>query len=75
MPRRMKKPAEGKRIEKAEDKAWNQWFKGLSEKEHEGYLSKLGLDKEEIEEWEEDVQEIKKGKKKAGELEEPEEEK
>jgi hypothetical protein len=75
MPRKMKKPPEGKRIEKTEDKAWSQWFKGLSEKDHEGYLAKLGLDKEEIDEWEEDVQDIKKDKKKAGKFEESEEEK
>ena len=64
MPRKRKKPPEGSKIEKPEDKAWNQWFKGLSKKEHEGYLAKLGLDEEEIEEWEEEVDEGKKGKKK-----------
>lgn len=73
MPRRTKKKPEGK-IEKAEDKAWNQWFKGLSEKDHENYLAKLGLDKEEIDEWEEDVQAIKKGKKKPGKFDGLEEE-
>ena len=38
-------------ISSPEDKAWNEWFNNLSPAEHEDYLSKLGLDKEDIDEW------------------------
>ena len=62
MPRRMKLKPGGK-IEKGEDKAWQEWYNELDVKEHENYLSKLGLDKEDIEEWEE-VEGFKKPKKK-----------
>lgn len=41
------------KIEKAEDKIWNEWFEGLDVKEHEQKLKQLGLDEEDIEEWEE----------------------
>ena len=54
MPRKSKpksKP-EGK-IDKPEDKAWQDWYSKLDVKEHENYLSKLGLGKDDIEEWEE----------------------
>lgn len=58
------KPSEGARLkEKAEDKAWKQWFNQLSTQEHKSYLTKLGLDEEDIKEWEEDVKEIKQKKK------------
>lgn len=40
------------KIEKAEDKDWQDWYKTLDNKEHESRLAKLGLDKEDIEEWE-----------------------
>jgi len=40
------------RIEKPEDKVWKDWYAKLDEKEHEKRLSQLGLDKEDIEEWE-----------------------
>jgi hypothetical protein len=52
MQRRVKPALEGK-IEKPEDKAWKEWYDKLDPKEHEEYLSKLGLDKDDIEEWEE----------------------
>lgn len=64
MPRKLKpksKP-EGK-IDKPEDKAWQEWYGKLDAKEHESYLSKLGLDKDDIKEWEE-TEGIKKPKKK-----------
>lgn len=38
---------------KSEDKAWNDWYEKLDVAEHEKYLAQLGLDKEDIEEWEE----------------------
>lgn len=38
-------------ISSPEDKAWNEWFNKLRPEEHEDYLSKLGLDKEDIDEW------------------------
>jgi len=62
MPRRIKPRSEGK-IEKPEDKAWQEWYNGLDVKEHEARLAKLGLDKEDIEEWEE-VEGLKKPTKK-----------
>ena len=51
MQRRVKPVPEGK-IEKPEDKAWKEWYEKLAPKEHEEYLSKLGLGKEDIDEWE-----------------------
>jgi len=53
MPRKLKKPPEGVKIEKPEDTAWKEWYEGLDVKEHEKHLSQLGLDKDDIEEWEE----------------------
>lgn len=53
MLRKTKKPPEGTKIEKPEDKAWKEWYNGLDVKEHEKHLTQLGLDKEDIEEWEE----------------------
>jgi|GEM_PF-3469070 len=50
MQRRVKPVPDGK-IEKPEDKGWKDWYEKLGEKEHEEYLSKLGLEKEDIEEW------------------------
>lgn len=40
------------KIEKPEDREWNRWFNGLDNKEHERKLAMLGLDKEDIDEWE-----------------------
>ena len=51
------------KIEGPEGKSWQKWFSELSVKEHENYLSKMGLDKEDIAEWEEH-EGIKKKKKK-----------
>ena len=51
MPRRLP-PGSNRKIETSEDKAWQEWFDKLDIKEHGQYLSKLGLDKGEIEEWE-----------------------
>jgi len=66
MPRKAKlKPQPEGKIEKPEDKAWNEWYNGLDAKEHEKHLAQLGLDKEDIEEWEE-VEGFKKPKKKKG---------
>lgn len=48
-------PEEGKKIQKAEDKDWEQWYSKLSVAEHEEMLSKLGFDKEELDEWEEET--------------------
>ena len=47
-----KKVPEG-HLDKPGDKAWNDWYEKLDLKEHEKYLGQLGLDKEDIEEWEE----------------------
>jgi hypothetical protein len=48
--RTLKSKKEGK-IEKSEDKVWQDWYGKLDKKEHEKMLSQLGLDKEDIEEW------------------------
>lgn len=48
---RRKKPVSEGKIEKPEDKAWEEWFNKLDTKEHEKYLKQLGLDDEEIQEW------------------------
>ena len=54
MPKKAKlKPQPEGKIEKAGDKEWNDWFKGLDAKEHEKHLAQLGLDKDDIEDWEE----------------------
>lgn len=58
-----KKPVPDSKIEKPEDKAWKDWYDKLSPEEHEKALAQLGLDKEEIEEWEE-TEGLKKGQKK-----------
>jgi len=51
-----KKPVLGKKIEKAEDKEWQKWYEELDEKEHAARLKQLGLEDDEIDEWE-DMQE------------------
>ena len=62
MPRaRVSRKVPEGRIEKPEDKAWKEWFDKLSIKEHESYLAKLGLDEEDIKEWEEEFKKKKKG--------------
>ena len=63
MRKKIKPTPEGK-IEKSEDKSWQDWYNNLDAKEHEDYLSKLGLDKEDIAEWEEAEGFKKSGKKK-----------
>ena len=45
------KPKKEGRIEKPEDKTWNEWYNTLDKKEHEKMLAQLGLDDEEIGEW------------------------
>ena len=52
-----KKPVEGKAISKAEDKVWHDWYDKLTPEDHCKMLEKLGLDKEDIDEFK---QEIKK---------------
>ncbi len=47
-----RKRGEGHPIkEKAEDKVWKQWFQGLSLEEHDRKLKELGLDDEDVEEF------------------------
>jgi hypothetical protein len=62
MRKKMKGRATG-RAETPEDRAWKAWYEKLGVEEHEEYLSKLGLDKEDIEEWEE-TEGLKKTQKK-----------
>lgn len=45
------KPKRTSKIEKPEDKDWQEWYSKLDKKEHEKILFQLGLDKEDIEEW------------------------
>lgn len=59
---RRKQVPDGK-IEKPEDKEWKKWYETLGVEEHEQYLGKLGLDREDIEEWEE-AEGLKKSKSK-----------
>ena len=69
---RQKKPVEGKVIAKAEDKTWKEWYNNLTPEDHDKMLEKLGLDKEDREEFFEDADvgkvkinpKGKKGKKK-----------
>ena len=61
MPRKSKKPVEGRKIVKAEDKVWHEWFDNLTPKEHETLLEKLGLSSDDRKEFEE---ELKKEKRK-----------
>ena len=51
-----KKTTHSKKIEKPEDKEWRKWYEGLDENEHEARLKQLGLEGDEINEWE-DMQE------------------
>ncbi len=49
-----RKKGEGHPIqEKVEDKAWTQWFQGLSMEDHDRKLRELGLDEEDVEEFNE----------------------
>jgi hypothetical protein len=60
--RKKRKIPEG-HLDKPGDKAWADWYDKLDVKEHEKYLAQLGLDKEDIDEWEE-AEGIKKPKPK-----------
>lgn len=51
--------------EKPEDKAWQQWFQGLSMEEHDRKLRELGLDEEDVGEFNEKFVGSKKPDKKA----------
>ena len=54
MPKKTRlKPQPAGKIEKAGDKEWNDWYNSLDAKEHEKHLAQLGLDKDDIEDWEE----------------------
>ena len=48
-----KKKTPTRKIEKLADKDWKEWYAGLDEKEHELKLKQLGLDKDDVEAWEE----------------------
>ena len=61
MPRSLRQKRD--HIEKPEDSEWLKWYNTLSKKDHEQYLAKLGLDKED----QEDVEEVKRELKKAKE--------
>ncbi|MEW6295581.1 MAG: hypothetical protein AB1467_04780 [Candidatus Diapherotrites archaeon] len=57
--RSLRKQVEGKVISKPEDKTWKEWYEKLSPKEHEEYLSKLGLSKSELEEFHKEMKKEK----------------
>lgn len=49
-----RKKGEGHPIqERVEDKVWQQWFQGLSMEDHDRKLRELGLDDEDVEEFNE----------------------
>jgi hypothetical protein len=52
MMQRKGRPVPEGKIEKPEDKDWQQWYSKLSNKEHNEYLAKLGLDGDDIKDWE-----------------------
>ncbi|MFH1663231.1 MAG: hypothetical protein ABH986_00160 [archaeon] len=54
MPR-TRKPVEGKIISKAEDMVWHEWYDKLTPEDHSKMLSKLGLDKEDIDEFKQEL--------------------
>jgi len=64
MPVRRVGPKPDGKIEKPEDKIWKEWFDKLDIKEHEQKLKQLGLDEDDIEEWEEAESLKKQAKKK-----------
>ena len=49
--------------ESSEMKSWKKEFDKMTLKEHDDKLARLGLDKEDIEEFNEDFKELKKSKK------------
>lgn len=54
MARKLKKPLEGEKLPETPDfQAWKKEFESMSKDEHKQKLLALGLDDEEIEEWEE----------------------
>lgn len=54
MARKLKKPLEGEKLPETPDfQAWKKEFESMSKDEHKQKLLELGLDDEEIEEWEE----------------------
>ncbi len=59
MSLKKKKPVEGKKIEKPEDKVWFEWYNKLTKKDHEQMLAKLGIDKKEKEELEKELKKEK----------------
>ena len=65
MPRTLRQKRD--RIEKPEDKEWLKWYNSLTSKDHEGYLTKLGLGKEDKEELAELKRELKKAKEETDE--------
>jgi len=48
-------PQEGNAVSKAEDKVWHEWYNKLTPEDHCQMLAKLGLNKEEIDEFKEEV--------------------
>ncbi len=60
MPRTLQRKRD--HIEKPEDQEWLKWYNDLTPQDHEKYLAKLGLDKEDKEELEEIKKELKKAK-------------
>ncbi len=61
MARTLRKPKSG-RIEKPEDRQWQQWYEKLSKKDHEQYHAKLGLTQDDEKELDEIRKELKNAK-------------
>jgi len=55
----LKKPVEGKVISKPEDKSWKEWYEKLTPRDHEAMLSKLGISKEDREEFQKEIKKQK----------------
>ncbi len=55
MPIGRRKPVPEGKIEKPEDKVWKEEFEQMSVEDHKKALQQLGLDEEDIDEWEQTV--------------------
>ncbi len=57
------KPKKSGKIEKPEDREWNDWFSHLTKEDHKKYLAKLGLDDDDLKEMEEVKEELHNAEK------------
>ena len=59
MPLRRNRTPKAGKIEKPEDTEWRKWFGGLTKEDHKKYLTKLGLDEDDLEEMDEVKKELR----------------